>query len=128
MLYSSPWSKFELTTTVVIGTDCLGSCKSNNHTITRPHVQTKPNQPCFTITQVAHGCWFGVPACLQTYLYREKQMSTLCLKIFYQHCKSRFGTWYMIHNLCYGYREWVWVHTKVINRTQSNFAKLEMRW
>ena len=27
MLYSSPWSRFELTTSVVIGTDCIGSCK-----------------------------------------------------------------------------------------------------
>jgi hypothetical protein len=26
-------SKFELTTSVVIGTDCIGSCKSNYHTI-----------------------------------------------------------------------------------------------
>ena len=34
MLYTSPWSRFELTTTVVIGTDCLGSCKSNYHMIT----------------------------------------------------------------------------------------------
>ena len=34
MLYSSPWSRFELTTSVVIGTACTGSCKSNNHTIT----------------------------------------------------------------------------------------------
>ena len=34
MLYTSPWSRFKLTTTVVIGTDCLGSCKSNYHTIT----------------------------------------------------------------------------------------------
>ena len=25
---------FELTTVVVIGTDCTGSCKSNDHTIT----------------------------------------------------------------------------------------------
>ena len=29
MLYTSPWSRFELTTSVVIGTDCIGSCKSN---------------------------------------------------------------------------------------------------
>ena len=28
MLYTSPWSRFELTTSVVIGTDCIGSCKS----------------------------------------------------------------------------------------------------
>jgi hypothetical protein len=33
MLYTSSWSRFELTTLVVIGTDCIGSCKSNYHTI-----------------------------------------------------------------------------------------------
>ena len=33
--YTSPWSGFELTTSVVIGTDCIEcSCKSNYHTIT----------------------------------------------------------------------------------------------
>ena len=34
MLYTSPWSRFKLTTLVVIGTDCIGSCKSNYHMIT----------------------------------------------------------------------------------------------
>jgi hypothetical protein len=34
MLYTLPWSRFELTTSVVIGTDCISSCKSNYHTIT----------------------------------------------------------------------------------------------
>ena len=34
MLYISPWSRFELTTSVVIGTDCIGSCKFKYHTIT----------------------------------------------------------------------------------------------
>jgi hypothetical protein len=34
MLHTSPWSRFELTTSVVIGTDCIGSCKFNYHTIT----------------------------------------------------------------------------------------------
>ena len=34
MLYTSPWSRFELTTSVAIGTDCIGSSKSNYHTIT----------------------------------------------------------------------------------------------
>ena len=33
ILYTSPWSRFELTTSVVTGTDCIGSCKSNYHTI-----------------------------------------------------------------------------------------------
>jgi hypothetical protein len=27
------WAGFKLTTSVVIGTDCIGSCKSNYHTI-----------------------------------------------------------------------------------------------
>ena len=43
MLYTSPWSGFELTTSVVIGTDCIGSWKSNYHTNTamtvRRHIQ-----------------------------------------------------------------------------------------
>ena len=34
LLYTSPWLRFELTTSVVTGTDCIGSCKCNNHTIT----------------------------------------------------------------------------------------------
>jgi hypothetical protein len=34
LLYTSPWSRFEHTTSVVIDTDYLGSCKSNYHTIT----------------------------------------------------------------------------------------------
>ena len=34
MLYALPWSRFELTTSVVIGTDCIGSCKYNYRTIT----------------------------------------------------------------------------------------------
>ena len=34
LLYTSLWSRFELRTSVVIGTDCICSCKSNYHTIT----------------------------------------------------------------------------------------------
>ena len=34
MLYTSSWSRFKLTTSVVIGIDCIGNCKSNYHTIT----------------------------------------------------------------------------------------------
>ena len=36
MLYrvTSPWPWFELTTFLVIGTDCVGSCKSNHYAIT----------------------------------------------------------------------------------------------
>ena len=34
MLHTSPWSGFKLTISVVICTDCIGSCKSNYNTIT----------------------------------------------------------------------------------------------
>ena len=34
MLYTSRWEGVEPTTSVVISTDCIGSCKSNYHTIT----------------------------------------------------------------------------------------------
>jgi len=43
MLYSSPRLRFELTSSVVIGTDCMGSCKFNYHTIT---ATTTPGQQC----------------------------------------------------------------------------------
>ena len=45
MLYISPSSRFELTTSVAIGTDCIGSCKSNYHT------STATNAPLLTISQ-----------------------------------------------------------------------------
>ena len=32
--YTSPWARCEITTLVVIGTDCTGSCKPNYHTTT----------------------------------------------------------------------------------------------
>ena len=51
MLYTSPWSKFEFTTSVVIGTDCIGSCKSNYHTIT---ATTAPIDRCRFLQQ--HMC------------------------------------------------------------------------
>jgi hypothetical protein len=33
MLHTSPWMRIKLAISVVIGTDCIGSCKSNYHTI-----------------------------------------------------------------------------------------------
>ena len=40
MLYTSPWSRFELTTLVVIGTDCIGNCISNYHTTTTAPIRS----------------------------------------------------------------------------------------
>ena len=34
IFYTSPWAGVEPTTSVVIGTHCIGGCKSNYHTIT----------------------------------------------------------------------------------------------
>jgi hypothetical protein len=42
MWYTLPWSRFELTTSVVVGTDCIGSCKSNYHTITATTAELCP--------------------------------------------------------------------------------------
>ena len=38
MLYTSPWTGSELTTSVVIGTDCIGSCKFNYHDVPSPYL------------------------------------------------------------------------------------------
>jgi len=43
MLYTSPWVGFEPTISEVIGTDCIGSCKSNYHTITAKTAPFKIN-------------------------------------------------------------------------------------
>ena len=44
MLYREhlTWTVFELTTLVVIGTDCIGSCKSNYHRIATMTAPTSP--------------------------------------------------------------------------------------
>jgi hypothetical protein len=59
MLYTSPWSRFELTTSVVIGTDCIGSCKSNFHTITAtsPHKMLYPGTETLTNWSVIPRSW-----------------------------------------------------------------------
>jgi hypothetical protein len=53
MLYTSPWSRFKLTTSVVIGTDCIDTCKSNYHTIiaTTPPLENMvpPSLTCITL-------------------------------------------------------------------------------
>jgi hypothetical protein len=44
MLYTSSWLRFDLTTLVVIGTDCIGSCKSNYYTITATTTPPPPKK------------------------------------------------------------------------------------
>ena len=49
--YTSPWAGFELTTLVVICTECIGSCKSKYHTIT---IMTTPCSRTFLMNLIAH--------------------------------------------------------------------------
>jgi hypothetical protein len=51
MLYTSLWSRFELTTFVVIGTNCIGSCKSNYHTITTTTAPATQMEELYTLKQ-----------------------------------------------------------------------------
>ena len=78
IMYISPWSRFKLTTSVVIGTDCISSCKSNYHTITATTApclsirsQTKNNkythlslEPVINIYEIAYNRKNGNPTCL----------------------------------------------------------------
>ena len=50
--YTSPWTGFELTTLVVMGTDCTSSCKSNYHTIMTMTSPFQWNNPYIIITFV----------------------------------------------------------------------------
>ena len=57
LLYTPSWSRLKLTTTVVMGTDCIGSCKSNYHTITATMV---PLHPYHFLLNVIMTCVFLV--------------------------------------------------------------------
>jgi hypothetical protein len=64
MLHTSPWSRFELTTTVVIGIDSIGNCKSNYHAITfttAPHLlfEIFKIKPSFyvRVAQISFSIW-----------------------------------------------------------------------
>jgi hypothetical protein len=60
--YTSPWSRFELITSVVIGTDCIGSCKSNHHTIT---ATTAPLDCCKANSLHPFSSRSNFPRCVQ---------------------------------------------------------------
>jgi len=80
-LYTSRWSRFELTTSVVIGTDCIGSCKSNYHTI---NATVAPGTTVFpyTLCHLFNGQlnWTGNDRCLPRCVKQK------CI------CKTEHGT------------------------------------
>jgi hypothetical protein len=68
MLYTLPWSRFDLTTFVVIGIDGIGSGKSNYHTITTmmapPYLTTLKFFSCIIYTLYTYhhvDCWYLFP-------------------------------------------------------------------
>jgi len=88
MLYTSPWSRFELTTSVVIGTECIGNCKSNYHTITN----TTP--PIFwykSEIQDGHHHWTCFIAYVGSNVEYSPNLWTIERKLFWDvHCMILF--------------------------------------
>jgi hypothetical protein len=78
------WVRFELTTLVVIDTDCVGSCKYNYHTITIktvPHNYQKETKTLKIINQ-----WVQIQC---GYAFRNILVYTNnSLKIMYNKCKT----------------------------------------
>jgi len=72
MMYTSLWSRFEFTTSVVIGTDCTGSCKSNYHSImttTATHILCLE----YTLVQNVYICHLGIIYCENTRFTKWKK-------------------------------------------------------
>ena len=73
MLYTWPWSRFELTTSVVIGTDCIGSCKSIRSRSRQPQFKscysTKLDLYVFTSTYIYVFTSTSIYVFTSTYIY-----------------------------------------------------------
>jgi hypothetical protein len=59
MLYTLPWSRFEHTISVVIGTGCISSYKSNYHTIRPSFFNWKSNDKLIFVPKV-NSKWFAL--------------------------------------------------------------------
>ena len=74
MLYTSSWSRSELTTSVVIDTDCIGRCKSNYHTIT---ATTAP------ISFLVRWVCFFINFLSPNFIGKIRDLKDACKKIYY---------------------------------------------
>ena len=84
--YTSTWTGFELTASLVIGTDCTGSCKFNYHTITN---------------LTAPGCkwrWEIIKHYTSTQI-QVKEQHFYCCSTFHSH--SRSSTMRITHTIKY---------------------------
>ena len=72
--YTLSWTGFELTTLVVIGIDCTGSCKSNYHTIT-----TAPYLKWQVINIIHHLYWTIIYKPCQILAWPSQKAATVFL-------------------------------------------------
>ena len=88
--HTSPWTGFELTTLVVIGTDCTG-CKSNYHTITNTVAVWGWIVIWLDYFYVLLFPWFNCPACRHVADTRGYPVIRVSL-LLYRKCVSYLGS------------------------------------
>ena len=94
MLYTSPWAGVQPTTSVVIGTDCIGSYKSNYHTITA------------TTATLQEGIWMWIDNHRRKKIFQNKGNSK-------KHCFDCFDHHLPTANLCYLSMLCLWLPTNL---------------
>jgi hypothetical protein len=96
MLYTSPWSRLELKTSVMIGADCIGSCKSDYHTITATMTPTGKFNICRS-----NQTWTCPSA--RNHISLCKWVSDCCLtptRQFFSYIMVRTSLTFMMSSLC----------------------------
>ena len=94
--YTLPWTRFELTAVVVIGTDCTGSCKSNYHTTTTMMAPNVNNRYILLLMY-----YYGLSQVFNDY----KKYTKNNLSIYIQGWLWLYGSW--IYNCLSPLKLWV---------------------
>jgi hypothetical protein len=109
MLYTSPWSRFELTTSVVIGTYCIGSCKSNYHTIMA------------TTAPLIFGRWLVMICSQPYYLVGQCPLDTVTFCQEIKVIMISFSGWIIV-----SYRQWYSVN-KLLTKWQLHYQTVQLK-
>jgi hypothetical protein len=75
----SPWSRFELPTSVVIGTDCIGSCKSNYHTTKATTAPLYKSTSYYPLIHTGDHIWLDMSFLSDTLFWFRTNQSLLLL-------------------------------------------------